>query len=78
MPPVPKQEAFDYTVTLAFHRRLKSPSVKINAFVKQLIGKVLLLFTMTTKVYSWNVATRTIKGGELYKNTNVATFEFNF
>ena len=42
MPSVPKQEAFDYTVTLAFPSTTEKPSVKINAIVKEWIGKVIV------------------------------------
>lgn len=77
MPPVPKQEAFDYTVTLAFHSQTQKPSVKINAFVKQLIGKVIVVYN-DYKGVQLECRYKDYKGGELYKNTNVATFELIF
>ena len=77
MPPTPKQEAFDYTVTLAFHSTTQKPSVKINAFVKQLIGKVIVVYN-DYKGVQLECRYKDYKGGELYKNTNVATFDLVF
>lgn len=77
MPTVPKQEAFDYVVTLAFHSPTQKPSIKIDAFVKQLIGKVIIIYN-DYKGVQLEGRYKDYKGGELYKNTNVATFDLVF
>lgn len=77
MPPEPKQEAFDYTVTFAFHSENEKPSVKINAFVKELIGKKVVVYN-DYKGVQIEGRFKEYKDGEFYKNTKVVVFEVIF
>lgn len=77
IPPTPKRDAFDYPITFAFYSETQKPSVKINAFIEQLRGKVVVIYNDYKGI---QVEGRYVdyKGGEYYRNTNIATFDVIF
>lgn len=77
IPETPKKEAFDYTITFAFYDDEGEPSVRINSFIEELVGNVVVIYNDYKGV---QVEARYInfKGGKKYNNTRVVTFDVVF
>lgn len=77
IPSLPKKEAFDYTIKLAYYSENNDAATKIDAFIESLLGKDITIYNDYKKVQLTGKY-KSYKDDGTYEGTKVALFDITF